>query len=86
MAKRKRLEGPSLPPIVVCGLGYGVSYFRPLRFKHMGYAMITDGLWQHVVKDEEDGSLSQVGPHYKTKIELLADSHRYCMEYGAEPA
>jgi hypothetical protein len=50
------------------------------RVPEMGYAKITDGLWMFI--SLEDGRKSQVGPHYASKAELLADAHRYLTEYG----
>jgi hypothetical protein len=58
---------------------------RPLRELHhsansnMYFANIKPGHWQHV--DATDAPAT-VGPIYPTRGELLADSNRYCGEYG----
>lgn len=46
----------------------------------MHFACIAPNVWQHV--DATTERPAQVGPQYKTRSELLADSIRYCSEYG----
>ncbi len=55
--------------------------FRPTRYPELGYAKHTPTLWRIVSTD--DGST--IGPHYRTKGELLADLPRYAEEYGCAP-
>lgn len=45
------------------------------RYPELGYAKIRAGLW--MVIDLSYGNPAQVGPHYATKDELLADFTRY---------
>ena len=47
------------------------------RYPDLGYARTGD-IWR--VVDINSGSV--VGPHYKTRIELLADLNRYAHDYG----
>ena len=42
------------------------------------FIKIAENHWQHI--DTNDGSFAQVGPIYKTKIELLADHERYLQD------
>lgn len=39
-----------------------------------------DGTWRHV--DTNDGRFADVGPHYQTKGELMADHERYLRDAG----
>ena len=39
------------------------------------FVKIADNHWQHI--DTNDKRFAQVGPIYKTKMELLADHERY---------
>ena len=56
----------------------GQLELRPTRFKELKYANVTVGLWRIV-----DASTEQtVGPHYRTKVELLADLTRYAKDFG----
>jgi hypothetical protein len=55
---------------------------RDTRFKELGYIKCAASLWRIV--DADTGST--IGPHYKTKTELLADLARYAKEYGCELA
>lgn len=43
-------------------------------------AHIAPGLWQHI--DANNGVAQQVGPHYKTKAEALADHESYLHRAG----
>ncbi len=52
------------------------------RYKGLGYGRTGD-VWR--IFDTSDGE-SAVGPHYRSKAELLADLDRYAREYGADPA
>lgn len=60
----------------------GVNKIRiyKTREPEMGYANITKGLWMFI--SLQDGSESQVGPHYASKAELLADTERYLTSWG----
>lgn len=40
------------------------------------------GLWRFYVYTDERDCFSVVGPHYRTKAELLADLERYATDYG----
>jgi hypothetical protein len=52
------------------------------RFKELNYTKCAANLWR-IVDAETDAT---IGPHYKTKTELLADLARYAKEYGCENA
>lgn len=63
---------------------------RPLRFREetapgnytgLSYVQRGPGLWRIVVW-ETGCNPADVGPHYRTKAELLADAERYAREYG----
>lgn len=62
------------------------------RFVELGYANTGRGLWRIVALDGagadgwHGGTLNCVGPHYRTKAELLADLTRYAAEYGCADA
>lgn len=51
---------------------------RPTRFPELGYVKDAPDLWRIVTT--EDGA--RIGPHYRTKAELLADIDRYATDYG----
>ncbi len=51
---------------------------RKTRFKELGYAKHAPNLWR--ILDSDTGAA--IGPHYRTKAELLADLERYAREYG----
>lgn len=53
---------------------------RPTRYKDLGFRQDAPSLWRIIAMD----TLCAVGPHYKTKAELLADLDRYAAEYGCE--
>jgi hypothetical protein len=53
---------------------------HPTRFEELGYAKLAPGLWR--VVDTSAGD-AVVGPHYRTRVELLTDLERYATEYGA---
>ena len=48
------------------------------RFLELNYVKIKDGLWRIV--DASTGA--PVGPHYRTKMELLADLDRFASVFG----
>lgn len=50
------------------------------RFRELGYEHITPGLWRIIALDDKKA----VGPHYRTRIDLLADLVRYAREYGCD--
>ena len=52
----------------------------PTRFKGLGYAKITRNVWMCI--DLETGA--QIGPHYRSKGELLADLGAFARERGFE--
>jgi hypothetical protein len=52
------------------------------RYPELEYAKLDTGLWMLFAVDELDGTRSNVGRHYHSKIELLADLNRYATEYG----
>jgi len=53
---------------------------RPTRYEGLGYAQIARGLWR--IMDLHDGPPRAVGPHYRTRGELLADLDAYAREFG----
>jgi hypothetical protein len=55
---------------------------RPTRFHGIGYRQDGPTLWRFY--DTDGDRPAAVGPHYRTKAELLADCDRYCTEYGAD--
>ena len=55
---------------------------RPTRFNLLGYRQDAAQLWRLYNLDGYEPHA--VGPHYRTKAELLADLERYAREYGAE--
>ena len=52
------------------------------RYTELGYRKDGPNLWRICATD--DGSA--VGPHYRTKAELLADLERFAAEFGCEDA
>ena len=52
------------------------------RFPFLGYTKIDVGCWMilDISDDRYDSHIMQVGTHYKTKMELLADLERYATE------
>lgn len=54
---------------------------RPTRFATLGYRQDDTSLWR--VYNMDGDTPHAVGPHYRTKAELLADLERYANEYGA---
>lgn len=51
----------------------------PTRYPELGYAQHGPNLWRII--DMETGAA--IGPHYKSKTELLADLDRYARVFGA---
>jgi hypothetical protein len=51
---------------------------RPTRFSNLDYCKLDKKTWQFV--DANTGQ--QIGPHYPTKEELLADAERFAEERG----
>ncbi len=56
--------------------------YRKTRYHEMLYAQFGPEHWQCVTSED----LSQVGPIYPTKAELLRNLDRYCAQYGCEGA
>ena len=54
------------------------------RFTELGFTMIEPGCWQFL--NLADGEPSQVGTHYASKAELMANIERYAAEYGCDGA
>ena len=54
----------------------------PTRYSELGYTLIKPGCWQFVTMDTEQ----QVGVHYASRAELLADLPRYAAFYGCDGA
>ena len=54
---------------------------RKTRYPELGYAKHAPDLWRII--DLSDGQA--VGPHYKSKAELLGDLDRYAREFGVAP-
>lgn len=55
---------------------------RPTRFQGLGYALWVE--WR--VWDISTERPAPIGPHYKTKMELLADIDRLAQERGFSEA
>ena len=59
--------------------------FHATRFgsggQSLSFAMIDRGTWSFF-HDDGDGDKRRVGPHYRTKAELLADATRYGESWG----
>ncbi len=55
---------------------------RPTRFLELAYRCDGPGLWR-VYDVSSPERPAAVGPHYRTKAELLADLQRYGAEFGA---
>ena len=54
------------------------DFIRATRFSELGYTHVTRNLWRNV--DISTGNV--VGPHYRSKAELLADLERYAALFG----
>ena len=54
------------------------------RYKELDYFNDDANLWRIYTGGTDDGSA--VGPHYRTKAELLADLDRFAAEFGCEDA
>ena len=55
---------------------------RPTRFPLLGFRRDAAQLWRFYSLDGE--TPHSVGPHYRTKTELLADLERFAHEYVAD--
>jgi hypothetical protein len=44
------------------------------------YAQVKHGLWRIFTKESTEEAWSNVGPHYKTKSELVQDISRYAQD------
>jgi len=56
------------------------------RFIGLGYANICRGLWVYVDMSDGPQGYAQVGPHYPSKAELLADLRTYAHDAGWDRA
>lgn len=56
---------------------------RPTRYKGLGYIQVDATTWQFV-DTLEPGHDAQIGAHYRSKAELLADVERFAQERGFE--
>ena len=54
---------------------------RPTRYAELFYRQDAPTLWRIYVKEAGDIAYA-VGPHYRTKAELLADLQQYAELYG----
>lgn len=54
---------------------------RPTRYDGLGFEKHAPNLWRII----DTNTHAAVGPHYRSRAELLADLDRYAREYGAEP-
>ena len=59
----------------------GTLNVSPTRYPELGYCKCAPGLWRIVDCTDDKGAC--IGPHYRTKGELLADLARYAAEFGA---
>ncbi len=60
---------------------------HPTRYPELSYVHETPGLWRIVDALgglNASGFLSRIGPHYRTRAELLADLARYASVYGCD--
>jgi hypothetical protein len=55
------------------------------RYPELGYARYAPNLWR-IIDLTDKTTMAVVGPHYKSKAELLADLDRYARVFGAEAA
>jgi hypothetical protein len=55
---------------------------RATRYAELGYRKVLPTLWRIV--DMATGA--EIGPHYRTKAELLADLARYAKDFGCQEA
>lgn len=54
------------------------------RFAELGILKCTPSLWRIVDITEGLDSGRVIGPHYRSKMELLADLPRYAQEFGCD--
>lgn len=54
---------------------------RPTRYPELGYRQDGPGLWR-IYAVAHGSQPAAVGPHYRSKAELLGDLVRYATEYG----
>ncbi len=57
---------------------------HPTRFAELGYVNYSPGDWRVVALDSDNPDTNSVGPHYRSKLELLADLERYATSYGCK--
>jgi len=55
---------------------------RPTRYPGLGYRQDDRQLWRFYATDDDPQRPAAVGPHYRTRRELLADCNRYARAYG----
>lgn len=55
------------------------------RFPELGYEKHDAALWR-IMDLTDSGRAAAVGPHYRSKSELLADLDRYAAEFGCDLA
>ncbi len=55
------------------------------RFPELGYDKHDTALWR-IIDLTDHPRVAPVGPHYRSKAELLADLDRYAAEFGCETA
>lgn len=55
---------------------------RPTRYNGLGYIRVDSSTWQFV--DTLEDNDAQIGAHYRSKAELLADVERFAQERGFE--
>lgn len=56
--------------------------FSKTRFAGLGYKKICDNCWMVLDLHDAPARVSQVGPQYRTKTELLADLENYAKGWG----
>lgn len=61
------------------------STVRSTRFAILGYRQDAPGLWR-IYDTSDPRRPAAVGPHYRTKMELLADLPRYARDFGCPDA
>jgi len=59
----------------ICG---APGVYHRTRYRELEFAKIEPGCWQFIDAETK----SQIGPHYASKAELLADLERYAREFG----
>ena len=53
------------------------------RFSELAFERVHPGLWRII---DVHAGRSHIGPHYRTRDELLADLERFASEYGCDNA